>query len=96
MTTITNTIATTPVVAQAESRGTATLGQSDFLKLMTAQLSLQDPFDPVDNKEMVAQMAQFSSLSGISEMNATLKTIAARLDRLPMTDTTPDTTSTEG
>jgi flagellar hook assembly protein FlgD len=24
----------------------------------------QDPFDPVDNKEMLAQMAQFSSLAG--------------------------------
>lgn len=63
-----------------DKRGAATLDQSDFLKLMTAQLSLQDPFDPVDNKEMIAQMAQFSSLSGINEMSATLKTIAARLD----------------
>lgn len=69
--------------ARTDSRGQATLGQSDFLKLMTTQLSLQDPFDPVDNKEMIAQMAQFSSLSGINEMSATLKTIAARLDALP-------------
>ena len=69
--------------ARTDSRGQATLGQSDFLKLMTTQLSLQDPFDPVDNKEMIAQMAQFSSLSGINEMSATLKTIAARLDAPP-------------
>ena len=70
--------------ARADSRGQATLGQGDFLKLMTTQLSLQDPFDPVDNKEMIAQMAQFSSLSGINEMSATLKTIASRLDALPL------------
>ena len=58
---------------------TGTLGQSDFLKLMTAQLQNQDPFNPVDNTQMVAQMAQFSSVAGISQMNTTLSTIAAKL-----------------
>jgi flagellar basal-body rod modification protein FlgD len=65
---------TPPSLAQSQ------LGQEDFLRLMTAQLSVQDPFDPVDNSQMIAQMAQFSSLGGISEMAATLKDIAARLD----------------
>ena len=45
------------------------LGQQDFLRLMTAQLSQQDPFNPVDNQQMVAQMAQFSSLAGVTETN---------------------------
>ena len=56
-----------------------TLGQADFLKLMTAQMNNQDPFNPVDNTQMVAQMAQFSSLAGISEMSSTLKAIADKL-----------------
>lgn len=56
------------------------LGQADFIRLMTTQMTMQDPTDPVDNKEMIAQMAQFSSLSGIESMNATLKSISARLD----------------
>lgn len=55
------------------------LGQADFLKLMTAQMKNQDPFDPVDNTQMVAQMAQFSSLAGITEMGSTLKAIADKL-----------------
>ena len=55
------------------------LGQSDFLRLMTAQLSSQDPFNPVDNQQMVAQMAQFSSLAGINETNTTLKAIAEQI-----------------
>ncbi|WP_033074425.1 flagellar hook assembly protein FlgD [Sphingopyxis sp. MWB1] len=55
------------------------LGQGDFLRLMTAQLSQQDPFNPVDNTEMVAQMAQFSSLAGVSETNVMLKNIAELL-----------------
>ena len=54
----------------------STLDQAAFLKLMTTQLKTQDPFDPVDNTQMVAQMAQFSSVAGISEMNTSLKAIA--------------------
>ena len=58
---------------------TQTLGQGDFLKLMTAQLKNQDPFNPVDNTQMVAQMAQFSSVAGIAQMNTTLNGIAGKL-----------------
>jgi flagellar basal-body rod modification protein FlgD len=61
------------------SLGKSTLGQSDFLRLMTAQMKNQDPFSPVDNTQMVAQMAQFSSVAGISEMNQSLAGIAAKL-----------------
>jgi flagellar basal-body rod modification protein FlgD len=61
------------------SSGSTTLGQADFLKLMTAQLNNQDPFAPVDNTQMVAQMAQFSSLAGITDMNTTLKAISDKL-----------------
>ena len=71
--------ANTPAATPPRS-GFAALGQGDFLKLMTEQLKLQDPFAPVDNKEMLAQMAQFSSLAGISTVNDTLKAISTKLD----------------
>ena len=73
---ITNTAAS----AETARKNRTTLDQSDFLKLMTAQLKNQDPLKPIDNEAFVAQMAQFSSVSGISEMNATLKGMAASLD----------------
>ena len=41
------------------------LGQNDFLKLMTTQLQNQDPFAPMDNGDFIAQMAQFSTVTGI-------------------------------
>jgi len=63
-------------------RGFDTLGQADFLRLLTVQIQQQDPFDPVDNKEMLAQMAQFSSLAGINDVNSTLQQISAKLDAL--------------
>lgn len=72
--------------AAAPSSGSTTLGQSDFLKLMTAQLQNQDPFSPVDNTQMVAQMAQFSSVSGIAQMNTTLSGIAAKLGATSTSD----------
>lgn len=66
----------------AAGRGFDTLGQADFLRLLTVQIQQQDPFDPVDNKEMLAQMAQFSSLAGINDVNSTLQQISAKLDAL--------------
>jgi len=56
-----------------------TLGQSDFLKLMTTQLQNQDPFAPMENAEFIAQMAQFSTVTGITEMGTELKGIAEQL-----------------
>jgi len=55
------------------------MNQNDFLKLMTTQLTTQDPFNPVDNTQMVAQMAQFSQVAGIAQMNQSLQTIASSL-----------------
>jgi flagellar basal-body rod modification protein FlgD len=66
-----------PVLPQGTAQ--RQLGQNDFLRLMTTQLSAQDPFDPVDNQQMVAQMAQFSSVTGISEMNISLQSIANQI-----------------
>ena len=79
---VTNTTPGTSSVGQVQGRGMDSLGQGDFLKLLTVQMQQQDPFDPVDNKEMLAQMAQFSSLAGVSETNATLEQIAEKLDLL--------------
>jgi flagellar basal-body rod modification protein FlgD len=92
---------TSNVVLQPKGTGNQ-MGQNDFLRLMTAQLSQQDPFNPVDNQQMVAQMAQFSSLAGITETNTTLQTISDQLtaqtkllqDIKAATPSTPTTTDT--
>lgn len=66
----------------ANRSGLAELDQGDFLRLLTVQLQQQDPFEPVDNKEMLAQMAQFSQLAGSSTSNALLGEISDKLDAL--------------
>lgn len=68
--------------APVAGRGMSSLGQVDFLRLLTVQMQQQDPFNPVDNKEMLAQMAQFSSLAGTAETNTTLEKIVEKLDAL--------------
>jgi len=77
MTTISGNSALDALSAGQTVKSQGTLDQNSFLKLMTTQLKTQDPFNPVDNTQMVAQMAQFSSVAGISEMNASLKSMAA-------------------
>ena len=58
-----------------------TLGQSDFLKLMTTQLQNQDPFAPMDNGDFIAQMAQFSTVTGIQEMNSSISKLVEEFDQ---------------
>ncbi len=73
------TTASKASAAAAPTTGKKSLDQSDFLKLLTTQMTTQDPTAPMDNSQMVAQMAQFSSTTGIAEMNASLKTMAASM-----------------
>lgn len=62
--------------------GMASLDGGDFLRLLTTQLTFQDPLEPADNEAMLAQMAQFSALAATTESGATLEAISAKLDRL--------------
>ncbi|MDD3764929.1 MAG: flagellar hook assembly protein FlgD [Nevskiales bacterium] len=55
------------------------LGQDDFLMLMTAQLQNQDPMKPMENGEFLSQIAQFSTVSGIQDMQASIADLAASL-----------------
>jgi flagellar basal-body rod modification protein FlgD len=55
----------------------ATLNQSDFLKLLVAQIQYQDPLNPQSDTEMAAQMAQFSSLQASTASSASLAMMQA-------------------
>lgn len=51
-----------------------TLNKDDFLRLLIAKLSNQDPLNPIDDESFVAELAQFSSLEQLSNMNDSLST----------------------
>ena len=51
------------------------MGKDDFLKLLIAQLSAQDPLDPMGAQDFSAQLAQFSALEQMTNVNTNLETI---------------------
>lgn len=71
----------TPSVLSNEG-GLSTLGQADFLRLLTTQLANQDPLNPTDNEEMLAQLAQFSQLEAATDSTVILNEISDKLDAL--------------
>lgn len=48
------------------------MSQSDFLQLLTKQLTSQDPTKPMDNSQMAAEMAQFAQLGTLQNIQSSL------------------------
>ena len=76
------TSATAAKTTTAAAAGT--LNQSDFLKLMTAQMQNQDPLDPMDTSEYTNQLVQFSQVEQTIQQTGTLRDILSRLSTQDM------------
>jgi flagellar basal-body rod modification protein FlgD len=57
----------------------ATLGGTDFLTLMLAQLKNQDPTSPVDSNTFLTQLAQLSEVQGITSLNTSFSALSSSL-----------------
>jgi len=57
----------------------ATLGGTNFLTLMLAQLKNQDPTSPVDSNTFLTQLAQLSEVQGITQLNTSFSTLSSAL-----------------
>jgi flagellar basal-body rod modification protein FlgD len=53
------------------------LNQTDFLKLLVAQIQFQDPMNPQSDTQMAAQLAQFTSLQQATQSSASLAMMQA-------------------
>ncbi len=85
------TSASTYTYAPTTAAGTATTGaaanaandpataQDRFLKLLVAQLTNQDPMNPMDNAQMTSQIAQINTVTGITQLNSTVKDMASQI-----------------
>ncbi|HEX3951356.1 MAG TPA: flagellar hook capping FlgD N-terminal domain-containing protein [Steroidobacteraceae bacterium] len=56
-----------------------TLGGTDFLTLMLAQLKNQDPTSPVDSNTFLQQLASLSEVQGITALNTSFGTLSNSL-----------------
>lgn len=65
--------------ARAATKDDSRLGQEDFFKLLTQQLSMQDPTKPVENDQMIAQMTNFTMAEGITGMSEQFKEFASSM-----------------
>lgn len=68
-------------VSQAAGTGTAdaaagkprgAMGKDEFLQLLVAQLSNQDPLNPLEGHDFAAQLAQFTSLEQLISINQSI------------------------
>jgi len=56
-----------------------TLGGTDFLTLMLAQLKNQDPTSPVDSNTFLTQLAQLSEVQGITQLNTSFSSLSSSM-----------------
>lgn len=61
--------------AQTSSLMRSGLNQDDLVRLFLAQLSFQDPLEPVNNREFLAQMAQFANLEQSRQSNESMQNL---------------------
>lgn len=57
----------------------STMTQSDFLQLLTTQLTSQDPTQPMDNSQMASEMAQFAQLGSLQNIESSLSGLSSNL-----------------
>lgn len=60
--TMATTTAATTTTGATSGAPQKTLGQNDFLRLISVQLASQDPMKPMEDTAFIAQMANFTSL----------------------------------
>ncbi len=64
-------VTTTPAAPSSTSAGT--LGSSDFMELLIAQLKNQDPSSPMDTTAMMTQTTQLSMMEALTALSDTSK-----------------------
>lgn len=62
--------------AKDPDRNPNELNRQDFLNLLIAQMSMQDPLNPADPSEFMAQLAQFSNVEQLIRANDKLDQLA--------------------
>jgi flagellar basal-body rod modification protein FlgD len=84
VTAITTNTSQTPTTAQNTS-SQITSDFDTFLKLLTTQMTNQDPLNPVDSTQFATQLAQFSAVEQQTKTNSLLNGLTSQMALLGMT-----------
>lgn len=76
---ISSLLTPTATKTASSTAGTQTIDSAGFLKLLTTQMTNQDPTAPMDTNTMTSQLSQITQTSSISEMNASLKSLLSEI-----------------
>lgn len=57
----------------APGRPNKELSEEDFMRILMAELSNQDPFEPVDNREFLGQLTQLKSYQAMADLSGGIK-----------------------
>ena len=71
--------------SQVSANGAANLAQTksnaldsdQFMQILMAQLTHQNPLEPMDNNEMMSQFSQLNSLQELRQIHASMDTLSA-------------------
>lgn len=72
----------TPPASPFEAAQADLADKDTFLRLLTTQLSNQDPTSPMENEQFLSQLAQFSSLEQMMGMQATMQAVYTGIQAL--------------
>ncbi len=61
------------------SKDKSQLDQTDFMKLLVAQVKNQDPSKPMDPSQFMNQLAQLSTVKGVQNLNTSFNSLAGKL-----------------
>ena len=64
-------------LAMNSNTGKQALGSDDFMKLLTTQLTSQDPMNPMKDTEFISQMANFTSLEQMRSLSKSFDTFTS-------------------
>jgi flagellar basal-body rod modification protein FlgD len=70
----------TPKKESTTPTKSTSLGQEQFLKLMTTQMTHQDPTKPMENGQFLTQIAQFGTVSGIQDLQKSFGDFAGSIN----------------
>ncbi|MDR1649091.1 MAG: flagellar hook assembly protein FlgD [Synergistaceae bacterium] len=73
----TNSALSSDQLNEASRAVSSELGKDAFLRLLIAELSNQDPLNPMSDREFIAQMAQFSTLEQMTNMTKALEGLSS-------------------